>query len=89
MGIGFKASIYTDGLIRVLVLLVHVCMVIPMNCLLSSCPSCIYGYSYFPEPHIITYLVGLASSAFVGLGIYVASGHPFLGGLIGEPDQCS
>ena len=32
--------------------------------------------------------IGLASDVFAGLGITIVSGHPFLGGLIGEPEHC-
>ena len=57
--------------------------------LLSLGPS----YGYFPEPCkcylvVAPRYVGLASDVFAGLGITIISGHPFLGGLTGEPKHC-
>ena len=51
------------------------------------------SYGYFLDPHKIHLIVApqfvdLASDTVAGLGISIVSGHPFLGGLIGEPTQC-
>ena len=60
-----------------------------LNRLLLLGPS----YGYFPEPRksylvVAPHKVSLASDVFPGLGISIVSGHPILGGFIGEPEFC-
>ena len=51
------------------------------------------SYDYFTEPCksylvVAPHKVSLASDVFAGLGMSIVSGHPILGGFIGEPELC-